>query len=271
MIDPTVCVIMLTSDRPQMLARAVKSWKAQTYRSRLLIWDTGLTPVQMDLFDLPACYSDGFTGAFNHRGVLGDSIGSARNRANYFASQPHIGFHPHDIIVHMDDDDWSHPYRIAEQVEFLQKSGADAVGYSTAVFWREPTKDKCEYCPSVGQAYFYTAQFADYPPLGASLCYWRKAWERRPFPDVSLGEDFAWLNGVRHVSVSSRHVSVSSLLTDPRIICGIHSSNVNAVNYEAMISGSLRRTLTPDRQNQLDQQWRRALEFDDVCHRVMSL
>ena len=43
-----------------------------------------------------------------------------------------------EILIHWDDDDYSHPNRIAEQVALLQSSGADAtVGFREMLFWRE--------------------------------------------------------------------------------------------------------------------------------------
>ena len=44
--------------------------------------------------------------------------------------------HAADILVHLDDDDYSHPNRIAEQVVLLQSSGADCVGYREMLFWQ---------------------------------------------------------------------------------------------------------------------------------------
>ena len=42
--NPSVCAIMLANGRPEMVARAVKSFRAQTFRNkRLLVYDT--TPI----------------------------------------------------------------------------------------------------------------------------------------------------------------------------------------------------------------------------------
>ncbi len=41
-MSPTVACVMLVNGRPDMVKRAVASFRAQTYEnSKLLIWDTG--------------------------------------------------------------------------------------------------------------------------------------------------------------------------------------------------------------------------------------
>lgn len=41
-VDPTVCAILLTCDRPELAAKAVECFRKQTYGNKtLLIWDSG--------------------------------------------------------------------------------------------------------------------------------------------------------------------------------------------------------------------------------------
>src|ERR1039457_5483020 len=130
---------MLTHDRPAMAARAIKCWSEQDYpqtSTRLLIYDTGYTPFNLsaDALGLKCRYSDGHTGVLYQRGCVTDKIGTARNKANAYASQNHYGFRPHDVIIHFDDDDWSAPTRISDQVKLLVESGKQAVGYREMLF-----------------------------------------------------------------------------------------------------------------------------------------
>lgn len=119
------------------------------------------------------------------------SIGDLRNYAASWQSDRNP-----DVFIHWDDDDWSHPNRIAEQVAFLQQSGADAVGYREMLFWRTDP----------GEAWIYSNPHPRYC-LGTSLCYWRSAWERNPFPDTSRGEEgqplVGWQSKLNCVSQSS--------------------------------------------------------------------
>jgi glycosyltransferase involved in cell wall biosynthesis len=93
---------MLANGRPEMVARAVQSFRAQTYGNK----------------HLRICENHGE-----------DPIGTLRNAANETSKG--------DIIVHWDSDDWSHPNRIAEQVALLQSIGAECVGYNEMLFWHE--------------------------------------------------------------------------------------------------------------------------------------
>lgn len=98
--------------------------------------------------------------------------GQKRNSANVFATG--------DVIMHWDDDDWYHPFRIVDQINFLQESGKQVVGYHSLLYWR--------YADSKGFKY-------DDPTLrpnaaGTSLVYTRQFWEKYPFEDRAIAEDF---------------------------------------------------------------------------------
>lgn len=251
MDEPTVCAVMLTRDRHEMARRAVECFRAQTYDpiSRLLlIYDTGD----------PSWY-DARTDSENEhhwtpQGASGATIGALRNTANMSAGRC-------DIFLHWDDDDWSHPNRIAEQVALLQATGADCVGYREMLFWdergvewtRHPDGCKCGTCgtgqrevvhgPIPPRAWLYADA---YRPVGTSLCYWRRTWERHPFPDLPQprrqpnpdvrGEDVEWLRGVNFKAVElacgayrAQAPEAGSWIrverSEPRMIARIHSGN----------------------------------------------
>ena len=129
--QPTVCAIMLTADRPEYARKAVENFRAQTYPGkRLYIFDSGSVPCVESLPDgypeMLITYHNSHTRRPPHR-----TIGELRNDALEWISRDGA-----DILIHWDDDDYSHPNRIAEQVALLQSSGADAVGYREMLFWR---------------------------------------------------------------------------------------------------------------------------------------
>ena len=237
---PRVMAVMLTKDRPEMAARAVRCFRAQTYENkRLLIWDAGkvLSPelASEDHNDQT------WVPASTHL-----SIGNARNQANSFWTE-------YDIACHFDDDDWSHPRRIEEQVALLELSGKECVGYNEMLFWRitgfqvepievtrsglagEPSTHR-EFVPGArretGEAWRYRLPLPGYA-LGTSLCYWRRAWARHPFPDKSNGEDWGFLKGVSCESASAfiervyGKVPAGDVLLgcEPRMIATLHGSN----------------------------------------------
>lgn len=197
MSEPSVCCVMLTRNRPLLRERALKCFDVQTYENKdVVILDT----------------SDGI-GHDPHPSNL--TIGELRNMALGLTTSS-------EIIIHFDDDDYSHPNRIAEQVALLQSSGADCVGYSDMLFWdsrramirvdpgkRGPDGVGClGTVESVGEAWLYTAGNPAFCP-GSSMCYWRSAWEKRRFESLPsatkpwAAEDQEWQRGVKLFTVPS--------------------------------------------------------------------
>ncbi len=196
MSNPSVCAIMLANGRPAMVERALKSFYAQTYPGAwLLVYDTSPEPLKIEP---PSGSTVIYVGAGPG---LPSTIGRLRNEANNMGDAA-------DILIHWDSDDWSHANRIAEQVELLQSSGKQCVGYRNMLFWRDAQAIRMaeEHDQWTGEAWLYTETAASYC-LGTSLCYWRKTWEARPFPDLpkvrgGKGEDTEWLRGVDALGVS---------------------------------------------------------------------
>jgi glycosyltransferase involved in cell wall biosynthesis len=226
-MNPTVCAILLTADRPEMTKRTIRCFVAQTYKNkRLLIYDSSKR------------VSENYSYGFNDMSVLhhlvppGRTIGALRNEANNAACELDVPYKP-DIIVHFDSDDWSHPNRINEQVALLQASGADCVGYNEMLFWRICPRCRGfdDYCADVapcetchmkgGEAWLYSLPRSNYA-LGTSLAYKRSLWERKPFEDTSSGEDLRFITGVNIVSVSSLHQD-----GEPRMVASIHGGNTH--------------------------------------------
>jgi hypothetical protein len=238
MSEPLVaCVMLMTPDRKAMASRACDAYNRQTYaRRRMVIW-------------------------YNTGGI----IGTLRNEANEEAV---IRDKP-DIIIHWDSDDVSHPNRIAEQVALLQSSGKDCVGYREVLFWREPRQVYVGEMQAPlgphpvfelhdGEAWLYSNRDTRYC-IGASLCYWRRVWERHPFPALPKNrdgstEDNVWLRGVDSMGELSR----LNEQWEPRLICSIHGGNSQAYNIEATIS----RGAT---------EWRRVPEWDSYLRGIMAL
>ena len=256
MSQPSVCAIMITADRPQLAEQAATALKNQTHPARLMILDTGNVPMPRR-----------GPGAWRWEEAKGRSIGRLRNAAICEQRFLDDGQPLPDIIVHWDDDDWSHPERIARQVALLQSSGADVVGYREMLFWRENAasmeiqggtlvrRPESEW----GEAWLYSIRDPNYA-LGTSLCYWRRVWAERPFADTSQGEYLSFLAGRKVVSVpafvGSERLGVQAVDTDPLMIARIHAGNTsNAYSPETMRSAK---------------EWRRAPEFDAICRAKME-
>ncbi len=144
-MSPLVCAVMLTRGRRAMALRAIEAFRAQTREDkRMLIFDSTPFPGREALFGI------GDVDVHGAELLQGLTIGTLRNRANAATKC--------DIICHWDDDDWSHPKRIAEQSEFLESSGGDAVGRKT---WE------------------------------------RKPFPNLPLRPMGTGEDYEWSKGLR--------------------------------------------------------------------------
>ena len=284
MNEPTVCCIMLTRDRPELAKRAAECFRRQTYKSKLLI-----------VVDSSAEYQEAVAAEsyalFHRRDFVGKPIGELRNWA---ASQAvriagESACPRTEVFMHWDDDDWSHPNRIAEQVALLQSSGADVVGYNEMLFWRERhggehgassvdagsqpagsnpafrlhssarprtevhwddddwshPKRVAEQVALLGELRNWAASQAESAceawlytgatprqALGTSLCYWRKTWEARPFnPQLprnkeGSGEDWDFLRD-RKIAVASAIGNPYPMAYAPRMIARIHGGNTS--------------------------------------------
>jgi glycosyltransferase involved in cell wall biosynthesis len=260
---PSVCAIMLTANRPAMAKQAVESFRRQTYQNkRLLIYETGSDECAFGCG--PMIYS--VQAEFPTR----PTIGELRNNAVGFRSE--YGHNESEIIVHWDDDDLSHPNRIAEQVALLQSSGADCVGYSEMLFWRVPTHVEIDWDNSRqthnGEAWIYRNPDPSYA-LGTSLCYWRKTWERKPFQATSQGEDHLFCAGLKVAATSSLPQRTSQLIgmpepppgNDPRMIARIHPGNTSSAYRPGAMEAEARRP---------GGFWKRVSAWDEYCSEVFA-
>lgn len=228
--DPTVCCIMLTRDRPEFARKAVECFRAQTYdpvQRMLVILDSSEKPIVLT-------GSDSENEGHEWRpSVRGWSIGELRNFAN--ATLPES-----DILIHWDDDDWSHPNRIAEQVDLLQSSGKDLVGYNSMLFSVRCGRcvgrgsstlgplgvRTCEDCSGIGAAAWMYRNGNRSEALGTSFCYWRRTWEAKKFPDTSSGEDTIWSMGLKVLGVPAvGNPTTKGGFATPRMIARIHGGN----------------------------------------------
>lgn len=252
--EPRVACVMLTADRPEMTCRAIRSFRAQTYGGglKLIIFDTTR---KENLVEFPGEPNEVQVWHYHPREnkPCDETIGALRNKANSMCLDA-------DIIAHFDSDDVSHPRRLEEQVALLQSSGKACVGYREAIFWdtRGNTAEEF-YNGHDGAAWIYSDPDPRYM-LGASMCYWRSAWEESPFDDAPH-EDRRWQvkNNTKTLGVPAIEDSPRQAIIgrgEPRIICGIHGDNTSqAYRPEFMVAP----------------EWRRAPEFDQIAAERMRL
>lgn len=237
MSAPKVSVVMLLSPgREEMAARAVRAVAAQTYPNIELV-------------------------AFETAQYAGRTIGYLRNIANTCATG--------ELIAHADDDDWSHPRRIEEQVALLQASGKQCVGYRELLFWDTRWADRgSPFADPLNEAWVYCGQDPRWV-AGASMLYTREAWEACPFDDAPHEDQRWWLrNAEKCFGISSlawQHSDGGPTWMNsydpkdppqPRMIAQIHAGGTEQIPRAVMLRGDV---------------WRRAAEFDAFCERTMEL
>ena len=165
-----VSCLLLTADRRQFLPGAIRQFLRQDYERReLIVLDDGQTPAE-DL--VPA---DEQIRYIRIPGRL--TVGAKRN----WGCRESRG----ELIAHWDDDDWMAAWRLRYQVEELMRFDADICGLRRLYFWG----------PSGVQAWEYAYE-ADSEPwvAGGTMLYRRRLWEERPFDEIDVGEDnaFVW-------------------------------------------------------------------------------
>src|SRR5512137_858450 len=164
---PLVTCIMPTANRREFVPAAVACWREQAYRNKeLVILDDGEDRIKDCIEpDERITYL-----AVSPR----ISIGEKRNWCCRLAQG--------EIICHWDDDDWSAPERISDQVARLLESGKPITGYGTLLFWDV----------DAARAKRYKATVKNYV-CGTTLCYRRELWQKHPFKDKTTSEDNAFI------------------------------------------------------------------------------
>lgn len=148
-----------TRNRRQWLPKAISCFQAQTYRQRELLILADGESVRDLIPDDDSIQLLELSGAAQ--------IGEKRNLACSRARG--------EIIAHWDDDDYSDPRRLEDQVQRLLTSRKAVTAYRTMRFTN-------------GQKWWLyngSAQAA----VGTSLCYRRDWWRDHPFQSLQVGED----------------------------------------------------------------------------------
>lgn len=158
-----------TADRAKYLPLALACFARQPYLPRtLVVLDNGVNPVESLL--------SGMVGDIQYVRVPPDinklNHGQAMNACCEFANQ-------HDVIFTWDDDDWSSPERMQDQIDRLLESGKSVTGYSNILF----------YNMQDGKTYKYLYNGPGMYASGTTQCFTRDFWKRNPFPNKPKGAD----------------------------------------------------------------------------------
>ena len=135
----------------------------------------------------------------------GHTVGEKRN----FGADLAMG----QIIAHFDDDDYSAPGRLTDQIGRMEKSGKAVTGYSNMLF-------------TDGQHWWRYRGVGNYA-VGTSFCYRKDWWQQHKFPAKQVGEDGDFMkmaNSERQlIAVDAGELMVASVHagnTSPRRLSG---------------------------------------------------
>lgn len=165
MNTPLVSCIMLTFNRRHLIPLALKSYLWQDWPAReLVVIDDGSDCVA-DLFeDIP----DVTYVRLPDKIAVGEKVNIA------------CRYSRGEVIATWDDDDFSAPNRLTDQVTRLLDSGKALTGYSTMLFWDEKHGKASRY---LGMTDYAT---------GTSQVYLKSFWQRHP----SQPKDVAYDNDI---------------------------------------------------------------------------
>ena len=158
---PLISLVMVTYNRATYVPMAVRCFYQQTYpHLELIIVDDGTEPLI-----LPA---DNRIRYMHLGGRM--PTGGKRNLGAEKAKGT--------IIANWDDDDWSHPHRIEDEVQRLKASGKGVTGYCQTMNYDVASKN---FRLNMGGP--------PYPVSGTSQMYWKEWWKQHPYPNATCGED----------------------------------------------------------------------------------
>lgn len=170
--------------------KSIECWRRQTYPNRQLLILADGEDVQDAVPNEPEIH-------YRYLGPGQMPVGAKRNFGCSIAAG--------DLVAHWDDDDYSAPARLADQVERLRQTGKSVTGYHSMRFFSG--SEWWEYRGMLGYA------------LGTSLCYRRDWWQEHQFPDnLNVGEDNQFVFQARSrnalVSVAAGEMMIATIHVD---------------------------------------------------------
>jgi glycosyltransferase involved in cell wall biosynthesis len=198
MRQPTVSMVMPTWNRSKYVPMAIRCFTQQVYSvAELIIVDDGAEQLA-----LPADARIRYIKLDNRT-----STGTKRN----IGAEAARG----DIIASLDDDDYSSPHRIQDEIQRLLKTGKAVTGYNRSVMFEEATGK-----------FFKTAGGPPYFASGSSQCYMKTWWDLHPFPDITMGEDTEFSRVARQADELA--------IADPgkMLVVRRHANNTYEMNLE---------------------------------------
>lgn len=221
------CLCLTMAGRKKFLTRAVECFRSQTYENRelLFVCDPGYGDDIAAVIPVLPGDSERLMMVSQFAG----NVGAKRNHG--------CGWVRDGLIAIWDDDDFSAPNRLAQQVAELKATSKAVTGYRGMKFRVHcptcrgtkfmtvedsyhggPWTMVCDNCPNPEWYRF------DYPRglvFGSSLLFTRDWWRKHPFPELQIGED------VQFVEAAARENQLSDVPDLNLMYASIHEGNTS--------------------------------------------
>jgi glycosyltransferase involved in cell wall biosynthesis len=165
MSDPFVSVLCPTRDRRSFIPNLLRVWSRFDWpqdRLELVVVDDGIDRVGDLLVDLPGVVYEALD--------IRVPLGTKRNRLCELARG--------EILLNLDDDDWSPADRVRRSVKLLHETGADVVGKSEMAFY-DVASGAIHQLPKIGNKH----------ATAGSMAFQRAWWTRKKWaPDPHTEE-----------------------------------------------------------------------------------
>lgn len=159
------CIMPTMPSRREWLPKAIECFRLQTYADRELVIVADEAPDFMDFVGSVLASAAGVDAVIAVSAARA-SVGAKRNIGCHHATG--------EMIAHFDDDDYSFPGRLADQVPRLIETGKSVTGYHSIRF-------------TDGSRWW---QYHGHPvnwAFDTSLCYRKSFWARHPFDEINDG------------------------------------------------------------------------------------
>jgi glycosyltransferase involved in cell wall biosynthesis len=184
---------MPTRNRRVFIPQAVACFQSQTWSNKeLVVVDNGDDPIH-DLLPPGTIYTH-ISGERLTTGAM-RNLGCSLARGEYF--------------VNYDDDDWSHPLRIAEQHKLMICNQVGIVGYKSLYFINEAER----------KAWLYRTDAQEYA-LGTSFFYKRDYWRSHKYKNLMIGED-------NEFAFEANRGGLLAVDANDRMVARIHPGNTS--------------------------------------------
>lgn len=161
---PKVSGLLLVGYGDKYFRVAADAFLSSTYEGELelILLDNNETPLD------PSLIPDDPRVVYFHSDRK--PIGALRNLATSYATG--------DVCINLDEDDWSSPDRVSQQVGRLLSTGKAVTGFHSIYYYNE--SDRSTY------KYWYEPKNRNHPPYacGSSQCYLKAWWEQHKYPET---------------------------------------------------------------------------------------